>query len=66
VSKIRSLLGLVSYYGRFIEGFSKIMKPLTSLLENGRVQMGLSLLEMLQRTQGEANNCASDGLARYP
>jgi hypothetical protein len=35
VSKIRSFLGLARYYRRFIEGFSKIVKPLTSLLEKG-------------------------------
>jgi hypothetical protein len=33
VSEIRSFLGLASYYRRFIEGFSKIVKPLTTLLE---------------------------------
>jgi hypothetical protein len=36
VSKIRSFLGLAGYYRRFIEGFSKILKPLTSLLEKGK------------------------------
>jgi hypothetical protein len=36
VSKIRSFLGLARYYRRFIEGFSKIVKPLTSLLEKGK------------------------------
>jgi hypothetical protein len=36
VSKIRSFLGLAWYYRRFIEGFSKIVKPLTSLLEKGK------------------------------
>jgi hypothetical protein len=36
VTEIRSFLGLVGYYWRFIEGFSKIAKPLTSLLEKGR------------------------------
>jgi hypothetical protein len=29
-------LGLTGYYQRFIEGFSKILKPMTSLLEKGR------------------------------
>jgi hypothetical protein len=33
VLEIRSFLGLAGYYMRFIEGFSKIVKPLTSLLE---------------------------------
>jgi hypothetical protein len=37
VSKIRSFLGLAGCYRRFIEGFSKIVKPLTSLLEKGKV-----------------------------
>ena len=32
VSEIRSFLGLAGYNRRFIEGFSKIVKPLTSLL----------------------------------
>jgi hypothetical protein len=33
VSEIQSFLGLAGYYRRSIEGFSKIVKPLTSLLE---------------------------------
>jgi hypothetical protein len=36
VSEIQSFLGLVGYYRRFIEGFSKISKPMTSLLEKGK------------------------------
>jgi hypothetical protein len=36
VTDIRSFLGLAGYYRRFIEGFSKIAKPMTSLLEKGR------------------------------
>jgi hypothetical protein len=36
MSKIRSFLGLAGYYRRFIEGFSKIVKPLTSLLEKDK------------------------------
>jgi Reverse transcriptase (RNA-dependent DNA polymerase)/RNase H-like domain found in reverse transcriptase len=35
VSGIRSILGLCSYYRRFVKDFSKIAKPLTSLLKKG-------------------------------
>ena len=33
VTRIRSFLGLAGYYRRFIEGFSKLAKPMTALLE---------------------------------
>jgi hypothetical protein len=36
VPEIRSFLGLAGYYRRFIEGFSKIVNPLTTLLEKGK------------------------------
>jgi hypothetical protein len=36
VSDIRSFLGLTGYYQRFIEGFSKISKPMTELLEKDK------------------------------
>jgi hypothetical protein len=36
VTEIQSIWGLAGYYQRFIEGFSKIAKPMTSLLEKGR------------------------------
>jgi hypothetical protein len=36
VTEIWSFLGLAGYYRRFIEGFSKIAKPMTSLLDKGK------------------------------
>ena len=36
VTQMRSLLGLASYYRRFIENFGKIAAPLTMMLENNR------------------------------
>jgi hypothetical protein len=33
VTQIRSFLGLVGYYHRFIPNFSKIVKPMTQLLD---------------------------------
>jgi hypothetical protein len=36
VDDIQSFLGLAEYYRRFIEGFSKISKPMTELLEKDK------------------------------
>jgi hypothetical protein len=36
VGDIRSIFGLASYYRRFIEGFLKITKPMTELLEKDK------------------------------
>jgi hypothetical protein len=36
VSVIQSFLSLAGYYRRFIEGFSKISKPMTELLEKDK------------------------------
>ncbi|XP_073225707.1 uncharacterized mitochondrial protein AtMg00860-like [Cicer arietinum] len=39
VTKIRSFLGLVGCYRRFIEGFSKLALPLTKLTQKGELFM---------------------------
>jgi hypothetical protein len=36
ITEVQSFLGLMEYYRRFIEGFSKIVKLMTSLLEKGK------------------------------
>jgi hypothetical protein len=36
VGDIQSFLGLAGYYRRFIEGFSKITKPMTELLDKDK------------------------------
>ena len=36
VADIRSFMGLAGYYRRFIEGFSKISFPITSLQNKGK------------------------------
>jgi hypothetical protein len=37
ISEICSFLGLAGYYHRFIQDFSKIVKPMTRLHEKGKV-----------------------------
>jgi hypothetical protein len=36
VTEIQSFLGLANYYRRFIEGFSKIARPMTKLLQKDK------------------------------
>jgi hypothetical protein len=36
VTEIHSFLGLAGYYRRFIEGFSKLARPMTALTQKGK------------------------------
>ena len=36
VTDVRSFMGITGYYRRFIEGFSKIANPITSLQKKGK------------------------------
>ena len=36
VMDVRSLMGITGYYRRFIEGFSRIVNPITSLQKKGK------------------------------
>ena len=36
VTDVRSFMGITGYYQRFIEGFSKIANPITSLQKKGK------------------------------
>jgi hypothetical protein len=47
VGNIWSFLGLAGYYQRFIEGFSKISKPMTELLKKDKKFLSGHLLAKL-------------------
>ena len=36
VTDVRSFMGITGYYQRFIEGFSRIVNPITSLQKKGK------------------------------
>jgi len=50
VSKVRSFLGLAEYYCRFIPDFSKIAKPMTSLLQKDHKFVWTERCELAFRT----------------
>ncbi|WVZ76922.1 hypothetical protein U9M48_024840 [Paspalum notatum var. saurae] len=56
VKGIGSFLGLAGYYRRFIEGFSKIAKPMTALLEKNIKFRWTSAVESLRGVEKEVNH----------
>jgi hypothetical protein len=50
VSDIQSFLGLAGYYQRFIEGYLKISKPMTQLLEKDNVLNGRLLVKLVYKS----------------
>jgi hypothetical protein len=50
VSDIQSFLGLAGYYWRFIEGFSKISKLMTELLEKDTKFKWMLLVRLVSRS----------------
>jgi hypothetical protein len=50
VGDIQSFLGLARYYQRFIEGFSKISKPMTVLLEKDKKFEWTSVAKLVSRS----------------
>ncbi|GJZ37508.1 reverse transcriptase domain-containing protein [Tanacetum coccineum] len=56
-SEVRSFLGLAGYYRRFIENFSKIAKPLTSLTQkNQKYEWGEKQEKAFQTLKDNLNN----------
>nr|GFC46405.1 putative reverse transcriptase domain-containing protein [Tanacetum cinerariifolium] len=61
-TEIRQFLGLAGYYRRFIEGFSKIAKPMTKLTQKKEAKI-LSYITMLQTKVGRCVDAKREGKA---
>ena len=59
VTDVRSFMGITGYYQRFIEGFSKIANPITSLQKKGnKFDWNLKCEESFKKLKTFLNNCA--------
>ena len=55
ITELKSFIGLASYYRRFIEGFSKISKPLTELQEGISFTKNKMINKMIKKKNIEEN-----------
>ena len=66
VSEVRSFLGLAGYYRRFIPVFSKIAKPMTSLLQKDHKFVWTEGCELaFPHLAKVANHCSRSGATQY-
>jgi hypothetical protein len=66
VCEIQSFLGLAGYYRRFIEGFLKISKPMTELLEKDKkIKWTLACEASFKGWKEMTNDCPNISDARY-
>ena len=65
VRGIKSFIGMAGYYWHFIEGFSKIARPMTALLaKEGRVQVDPNVPRIIWDVEAEVDNNTGVGSAR--
>lgn len=53
VREIRSFLGLVGYYRRFVEGFFALSKPLTALMKKMLLMFGMTIVKQAFKNSNE-------------